>query len=244
MGILVMSHTKIKNNKLKKENPSYHNHSLINYDISDVFTSVIEANKSYQSNYIVPQPQVPLKRVAVITCMDSRINLPALMGSSAETMFTIRNAGGRVTEDTLRSLTIAHKLLGVEQIFLIHHTDCGLQKITNEVMNNLLQESIFKAELTNNCNVTLEPLQDNNTCNWENKVICCGHSLDAKTNWLPIEQGLYASVLTDVNKIRDCKFLPSNVPIYGFIFNMATGELIPVSKAMKAGRAKPLHCKN
>ena len=218
-------------------------HSVVNSDTSDFFATAIETSKKYQSAYKSPERIVLENRVAVVTCMDSRINIPNILGLPLEKMLIIRNAGGRVTDDVLRSLTISHKLLGVEQIFLIQHTDCGLQKITNDVMNNLLEESIFKAELIQNCNITLEPLQNNRMCQWRNNSQCCGyHQERKKINWLPIEEGLFESVFTDVQKIRNHPLIPSNVPVYCFIFEVTTGELIQVPKAMEAGRAKSIIC--
>jgi carbonic anhydrase len=159
--------------------------------------------------------------------------------------YVIRNAGGRVTEDMLRSLVIAQKMLTAKEIFVIQHTDCGMQKFTNEVMIDLLEGSIVMATLVKNCNTTLEPLQDNDTCKWQNTSKCCGKRacIDYECiDWGIIYHGLFKSVLEDVKAIRNHPLIPSDVPIYGFILDVITGELIPVPKAMKAGRAKPLFC--
>ncbi|WP_460990044.1 carbonic anhydrase, partial [Staphylococcus aureus] len=91
-----------------------------------------------------------------------------------DSVYVIRNAGGHVTQDAIRSLVISYKLLGAEQIFVIQHTDCGMQKFTDAVMNDLLTESLVTATLVKDCNVTLYPVQSNNTCQWVNTSSCCG----------------------------------------------------------------------
>ena len=236
------THNNFKHNQ---PNACDHPHKIINSETSDFFATIIESSKNYHNSYSIPQKISLENRVAVVTCMDSRINISEIMGLPTEKMLIIRNAGGRVSDDVLRSITLSHKLLGVEEIFVIQHTDCGLQKITNEVMNNLLEETIFKAELVSNCNTTLEPLEDNTQCQWKNTMHCCGYRQEGKSldfDWLPIMQGLFESIVNDVLKIRNHPLIPKNIPIYGFIFDVNTGELIPNADAMKAGRAKEIVC--
>lgn len=242
IGIIERMDTK-NNFNHHQPNSCNHLHKIINSETSDFFATVIKSSKNYHNSYDIP-PKISLEnRVAVVTCMDSRINISEIMGLPLEKMLIMRNAGGRVSEDTLRSLVLSHKLLGVEEIFVIQHTDCGLQKITNEVMNNLLEESIFKAQLTNNCNITLDPLEDNTQCQWKNTLPCCGyHQKENKIDWLPIMQGLSDSIVNDVVKIRNHPLIPKNIPIYGFIFDVNTGELISNADAMKAGRAQEIVC--
>jgi carbonic anhydrase len=186
------------------------------------------------------------KKTVILTCMDPRLNdIIAIMGLAPQDAYVLRNAGARVTEDMLRSLILSYKLLGAEQIFVIQHTDCAMQKFTNAVMNDLLTGSLVTATLIKNCNVTLNPLQSNNVCQWVNTSDCCGANLcscDCVINWLPITNGLAKSVLEDVRTIRNNPLIPSDIPIYGFIFDVMTGGLIPVPKADEAGMAKPLVC--
>jgi carbonic anhydrase len=233
-----------KKNSIQQNDPftCQQDHAIINNDSSLFFATVIKNSKEYQERYQAP-PKISLEgRVAIVTCMDSRIDILAITGLPIEKMLIMRNAGGRISDDVLRSLTLSHKLLGVEEIFVIQHTDCGLQKITNHQMNNLLEKSIFKSELIQNCNITLEPLQDNTICQWKNKFECCGHQSDEKIDWLPIMNGLHDSVLHDVAKIRQWPLIPSTIPIYGFIFDVNTGTLMPIQKAMEAGKAKSIIC--
>jgi carbonic anhydrase len=78
-----------------------------------------------------PAPQ-PTPRAAVVACMDSRLKISELLGIGDEEAQVIRNAGGVVTDDVIRSLAVSQRLLGTTEIILIHHTDCGLQKITDD----------------------------------------------------------------------------------------------------------------
>jgi carbonic anhydrase len=83
----------------------------------------------------------PAKRVAVLACMDARLNPYALLGLSEGDAHIIRNAGGVLTDDAVRSLAISQHLLGTEEIVLIHHTDCGMLTFTDEDFKSRLQES-------------------------------------------------------------------------------------------------------
>src|ERR1700691_3535110 len=86
------------------------------------------------------------RKPAILTCMDKRILPDEILGFEPGTAYIIRNAGGRAA-DGVRSLILAHKLLGTTEWYVIHHTDCGMQKINNEVMGCLLKHSLEPAEL-------------------------------------------------------------------------------------------------
>jgi carbonic anhydrase len=77
-------------------------------------------------------PMPPAKHVAVVACMDARLNVYGLLGLSEGESHVIRNAGGVVTDDVIRSLTISQRLLGTTEIILIHHTDCGMLTFTDD----------------------------------------------------------------------------------------------------------------
>lgn len=224
--------------------PCNKHEEVINADNSVFLAEVLAAEDIFDDTY-VPQPDLfAPRKAAIITCMDYRLN--DFLSTVTPGTYILRNAGGRVTEDWIRSLVILWKLLEVEEILLIQHTDCGMQKFTNEVMNNLLRGSLVKAALIKNCNVTLYPLQPNTACEWVNTSSCCGENPCNSCgciNWLTIDHGLANSVLEDVKLIRNNPLIPANIPIYGYIFDVITGDLIPVPKAIKAGRAKPLNCK-
>ena|SRR6185503_3844087 len=85
-------------------------------------------------------PLPPAKRVAVLACMDARLNPYALLGLSEGDAHVIRNAGGVVTDDEIRSLAISQRLLGTEEIILIHHTDCGMLTFGDDEFRQQLQE--------------------------------------------------------------------------------------------------------
>ena len=85
-------------------------------------------------------PPRPTPRAAVVACMDSRIKISELLGIGDEEAQVIRNAGGVVTDDVIRSLAVSQRLLGTTEIILIHHTDCGLQKITDDDFKREIEE--------------------------------------------------------------------------------------------------------
>ncbi len=228
----------------RKLAPCDKHEEVLSLENSPLYAAIIEADDIFEITY-VPQPDLfAPRRAAIVTCMDYRLN--DFLSVVTPGTYILRNAGGRVTEDWIRSLVILYKLLAVEEIFLIQHTDCGMQKFTDKVMKDLLEGSLVTATMVKNCNVTLEPVQDNDTCKWKNTSKCCGKEacIDYDCiDWLTINHGLFKSVLEDVKLIRNHPLIPSDIPIYGLIFDVITGDLIPVPKAMKAGRAKPLFCK-
>jgi carbonic anhydrase len=86
----------------------------------------------------VPLP--PAKRIAIVTCMDARLDVHALLGLEVGDAHVIRNAGGVVTDDAVRSLVISQRFLGTREIMLIHHTDCGMLTFTDEKLKDTIQE--------------------------------------------------------------------------------------------------------
>jgi carbonic anhydrase len=87
-------------------------------------------------------PMPPGKNVAVVACMDARLNVYGILGLSAGDAHVIRNAGGVVTDDEIRSLAISQRLLGTEEIILIHHTDCGMLTFTDDVFKRSVQDDV------------------------------------------------------------------------------------------------------
>jgi carbonic anhydrase len=84
------------------------------------------------------RPGKPARRVAVLACMDARLDPARILGLSEGDAHVIRNAGGAVTDDAIRSLAISQHLLGTDEIVLIQHTDCGMQKTTDDEVTELL----------------------------------------------------------------------------------------------------------
>jgi carbonic anhydrase len=97
-------------------------------------------NESYAASFDSGgQPAPPGKKVAVIACMDARLNVYGLLGLSEGDAHVIRNAGGAVTDDAIRSLAISQRLLGTEEIVLIHHTGCGMLTFTDEAFKGQIE---------------------------------------------------------------------------------------------------------
>ena len=102
---------------------------------------MLEANEAWLERFPGEVPVEPARRVAVVACMDSRMPLFGLLGLEIGEAHVIRNAGGVVTEDTLRSLAISQHLLGTRAVVFVHHTDCGLQKSTDEEFADLVERT-------------------------------------------------------------------------------------------------------
>ena len=100
----------------------------------------IDANKSYQSEFEGPLPLPPARKVAVVACMDARLDPAKILGISEGDAHVIRNAGGVVTEGEIRSLAVSQRLLGTEEIILIHHTDCGMLTLTDDEFKRSIEE--------------------------------------------------------------------------------------------------------
>jgi carbonic anhydrase len=92
----------------------------------------LEFNADYAETFTPSLPGKPARHVAVVACMDSRLDVFGLLGMSQGDAHVLRNAGGAVTDDMIRSLAISQRLLGTTEIILIHHTDCGMQKTTED----------------------------------------------------------------------------------------------------------------
>lgn len=86
-----------------------------------------------------PRPVTPAKHLAIVACMDSRIDVFDLFGLTIGDAHVIRNAGGIITDDALRSLVLSQRFLGTRDVILVHHTDCGLQKISEDALKAELQ---------------------------------------------------------------------------------------------------------
>src|SRR5579863_2228474 len=92
----------------------------------------LENNARYAAQFSGPLPMPPSRGVAVVACMDARLNVYGLLGLAEGEAHVIRNAGGAVTDDTIRSLAISQRLLGTREIILIHHTECGMLTFTDD----------------------------------------------------------------------------------------------------------------
>ncbi|MEY4994768.1 MAG: hypothetical protein RLZ65_617 [Actinomycetota bacterium] len=102
----------------------------------------LENNKKYAATFNGPLPLPPSKQVAVVACMDARLNVYGALGLQEGEAHVIRNAGGVVTEDEIRSLAISQRLLGTKEIILIHHTDCGMLTFTDDGFKQSIQQEL------------------------------------------------------------------------------------------------------
>ncbi|MER7451507.1 beta-class carbonic anhydrase [Nocardia beijingensis] len=100
----------------------------------------LQNNAAYASTFQGPLPLPPAKGVAVVACMDARLNVYGALGLAEGEAHVIRNAGGVVTADEIRSLAISQRLLGTREIILIHHTDCGMLTFTDDDFKASIQE--------------------------------------------------------------------------------------------------------
>jgi carbonic anhydrase len=190
--------------------------------MSKILTDVLEANAQYaagfsnKTNLAMP----PAKRLAILTCMDARLDPAKFAGLAEGDGHIIRNAGGRASDDAIRSLVISYKLLGTREFFVIHHTDCGMQFFTNEVMRGLLASSLETAELTSQGfrDVGKGP----------------GSRAGEYIEWLTIKDPKQA-VLDDVSRIRNHPLIPKSIPIYGYVFDVKSRKLIEVEGAKAIG---------
>src|SRR5579885_405199 len=148
-----------------------------------------QANEAYASQFDrggLPMP--PGRKVAVLTCMDARLDPAAFLGLQLGDTHVIRNAGGRASEDAIRSLVISQQLLGTEAVLVIHHTDCGMLTFSNEHLRSKLQQTFGAAASVAN-------------------------SID----FLPFSD-LAASVRADVATIKASPLIPDAIPVHGLIY--------------------------
>ena len=189
-----------------------------------VLNEVLSANADYAANFGAKGSLAlpPARRFAILTCMDARLDPAKYAGLTEGDAHVIRNAGGRASDDAIRSLVISYKLLGTAEWFVIHHTDCGMEFFTNDVMSGLLASSLETAQLGANgfTDVGKGP----------------GSSEGRYINWLTIANA-EGSVVEDVARIRNHPLVPGNIPIYGYIYDVRSGRLVEVPAATAAGKA-------
>ena len=180
----------------------------------NTLTSIIESNKDYSESFNQGNLSAkPSKSIAILTCMDTRINIEKVCGLESGEAHIIRNAGGKVTDDTIRSFVVSYKLLGTKDWFVIQHTDCGLSKITDEKMASLLESDLETASFENG--------------NWnsnKNDNSESGSSFGHQVGWNTFLD-LKKSILEDIEKIKNHPLTPSYINIYGLIYDVKTGEL-------------------
>jgi len=192
---------------------------------SKVRSEVLAANKNYVSQFgdkgklALP----PARRFAILTCMDARLDPAKYAGLAEGDAHVIRNAGGRASDDAIRSLVISHKLLGTLEWFVIHHTNCGMELFTDDIMRGLLSKSLATATIDEK--------------GWRNLEETGGSDEAKFISFLTISN-LADSVTEDVTRIKNHPLVPKNIPVYGYIYDVKTGSLIEVPEATEAGKAR------
>lgn len=198
-------------NLLQKENSVVHQEVLVaNHDYSKNFGE--------KANLAMP----PARKFAILTCMDARLDPAKYAGLSEGDAHVIRNAGGRASDDAIRSLIISYKLLGTAEWFVIHHTDCGMETFTDEIIRDLLSTSLSTATVDEN--------------GWRN-ITEEGGSEEAKNISFLTITNQAESIIQDVKRIKNHALVPSHIPIYGYLFDVKSGKLIEIPEATSIGRA-------
>ncbi len=192
--------------------------------MSKIVEEVLAANEKYvaefgeRSRLKIP----PARHFAILTCMDARLDPAKYAGLAEGDAHVIRNAGGRASDDAIRSLVISYKLLGTREWFVIHHSDCGMQFFTNDDIRKLLAKSLETAKLTDRGFVDVGKGP--------------GSRAGDYIEWLTIADQ-EQSVRDDVQRIRQHPLVPADIAIYGYIFDVRTGKLVEVPEAKSLGKA-------
>jgi len=183
-----------------------------------VLPEILDANQNYVDTFgdrgSLALP--PARRFAILTCMDARLDPAKYAGLVEGDAHVIRNAGGRASDDAIRSLVISYKLLGTQEFFVIHHTDCGMQFFTSQLLGDLLAGNLETAELTAE--------------GFRNKPGGKGSPEGKYVHFLTITDPEDA-VREDVHRIANHPLVPETIPVRGFIYDVKTGKLNPVSGA-------------
>ena len=193
--------------------------------MSKLLQEVLGANARYAETFgdKASLALPPARRFAILTCMDARLDPAKFAGLAEGDAHVIRNAGGRASDDAIRSLVISYKLLGTQEWFVIHHTDCGMEFFSNEVMRGLLASSLETASLGPD--------------GFKDVGAGPGSSAGEFIEWLTIKNQTQ-SVVDDVTRIRTHALVPASIPIYGYVYDVKSGRLIEVPEATKAGQVR------
>ena len=163
----------------------------------DVLNEVLTANATYAASFGARSELAlpPARRFAILTCMDARLDPAKYAGLAEGDAHVIRNAGGRASDDALRSLIISEQLLGTREVVVIHHTECGMLSFSNDDLRQRLSQR-FDAD-------------------------------PSAIDFLPFSD-LAQSVRDDVAAIRAADFIPADILVSGFIYDVHSGRLQPV----------------
>jgi carbonic anhydrase len=154
----------------------------------------VKANESYaQSFKLGALPIPPARKLAIVACMDARLTVEQLLGLKTGDAHIIRNAGGIVTEDAIRSLIISHHLLGTQEFIIINHTDCGMLTFKDEELEAKLEAATNAAAVTPQRFYAFPDLEKN--------------------------------VRQQIQRVKSHPWIPENISVRGFIYNVKTGKL-------------------
>ena len=161
--------------------------------VTRIFDELMEHNKGYAKRFDLGHLQTPpIKKLVILTCMDSRMDLEQLLGLSVGDAHMIRNAGGIATDDAIRSLILSTQLLGTRAVAVIQHTQCGLMSITDEEFRWRLSAET-------------------------------GH--DASHMRFHAFRDIDQNIADQVLRIRENPFLPKQVQVRGYAYDVRTGAL-------------------
>ncbi|MEI9938960.1 MAG: carbonic anhydrase [Pseudomonadota bacterium] len=192
--------------------------------MSKIREEVLRANAEYAKSFgdKAKLSLPPARQFSILTCMDARIDPAKLAGLSEGDAHVIRNAGGRASDDAIRSLVISYKLLATREWFVIHHSNCGMELFNDQIMRGLLSSSLETASYDGTA--------------WKDPGRGTGSHHGDFIDWLTIEnQG--KSVAIDVERIKRHPLVPKSIPVYGYVYQVETGKLIEVPEATEIGRA-------
>ena len=187
-----------------------------------VLDEVLQANAAYAASFGAKSELAlpPARGFAILTCMDARLDPAKYAGLAEGDAHVIRNAGGRASDDAIRSLVISYKLLGTAEWFVIHHTNCGMEFFTDEVMRDLLASSLDTAALGTG-------------------------GLPRRRHRRRLHRGGVHRLAHDQRQRAERRgrrdphpahpLVPGRIPIYGYIYDVTTGRLVEVPDATAAG---------
>lgn len=188
--------------------------------MSSVLQEVLAANQAYAATFGEKSglAMPPRRRFAILTCMDARLDPARFAGLAEGDAHVIRNAGGRASDDAIRSLVISYKLLGTREWFVVHHNNCGMEFFTNDIMRDLLSRSLETATL--------------DAGRWRDTGKGPGSRAGEFIEWLTIKDQAQ-SVRDDVARIAAHPLVPNRVSVYGYIYDVTTGKLVEVEGARR-----------
>ena len=169
-----------------------------------VIDDVLTANQHYAKSFKLGSLAMPpARKLAIVACMDARLTIEPMLGLKTGEAHIIRNAGGIVTEDALRSLIISHHLLGTEEFMIINHTDCGMLTFKDEGLRERLRQETGTESVTPAAFCAFENVEEN--------------------------------VQRQMSRLRAHPWIPREIPVRGFVYDVRSGKLTEVAAEKVAG---------